>query len=75
MKSDVVTFDVLVGCDFYHKIVNPHKLPRQVYGMWLLVTHFGQHMLCGKIPGSAMDKSKQNVNYVNIQKLYVVQLP
>ena len=68
-KSDIVTFDILVGSDFYFKIVSPKRLPKQVYGMWLPYTHFGQSMLCGKIPGSAVDKSNQTVNYINIQHI------
>ena len=66
-KSDVVSFDLLLGSDHYYKIVNPFRLPRQFHGMWLPYTVYGHHMLLGKIPGSASDKRSQTVNYVNIQ--------
>ena len=68
-KSDIVSFDVLVGSDFYYKIVSPQKLPKQISGMWLLYTWSGQAMLIGKIPGSAIDKQNQNVNYITIQNI------
>ena len=68
-KSDIISFDVLVGSDFFYKLVSPVKLPKQVYGMWLPHTIHGLSLLCRKIPGSAVDKSNKTVNYVNIQHI------
>ena len=68
-KTDIISFDVLVGADFFYKIVSPVKPPKQIFGMWLPCTILGTHMLWGKIPGSAIDKSNCTVNYVNIQHI------
>ena len=68
-KSDIISFDILIGSDFYYKIVNPFKLPIFAYGMWLPYTVYGDVLLLGKIPGSAECKSSQAVNYVNIQNI------
>ena len=68
-KSDIISFDILVGSDFFYKLVNPARSPILAYGMWLPYTVYGDVLLWGKIPGSAESKSTQAINYVNIQQI------
>ena len=59
-KTDLVTTDILVGGDYYRKIVSPTRLPRLVKGMWVNFTQHGKVLLSGNIPGSVSRPSMSN---------------
>ena len=64
-KSDTVNTDLLVGADYYDEIVSPRHMSKQMYGMWLRRTIYGQYLLQGKIPGSS-EAVKNSVNTLHI---------
>ena len=68
-KSDIVNFDLLVGCDYFYKVIDPAKLPIQRQGMYLKKDFLGRSLLCGMIPGSANAKLQEQVNVVSIQHI------
>ena len=41
-KSDIVTFDILIGSDYEFKILSPYKCAVQWLGMFLKIDHFRQ---------------------------------
>ena len=51
-KSDEIHVDVLLANDHRWKVLCPRSLPKQLYGMFLPKTVFGDLVLSGKIPGS-----------------------
>ena len=68
-KSDILTFDVLLGADYYHKLVNVCRPASWKYGMYLLHDVYGRSFLFGIIPGSTLEKSSTQINIVNIQHI------
>ena len=71
-KSDIISVDILVGADYFYKIVNPVKPPILAYGMWLPYTIYGDVLLWGKFSGSAESKLSQGINYLKIQNIACV---
>ena len=74
LKDDTVQTDLLIGADYYDAIVSPHHMPKQVLGMWLRRTIYGQYILQGKIPGSSASV-KDNLNTLNITIHHVANCP
>ena len=62
---------MIVGADFYWKLVSPYKLPIERSGMWLSPDRFGRYFISGKIPGSSKNRAQQSVNYISIHQVNV----
>ena len=73
LKSDIVELDLLIGSDFFWKIVSPYKLPVERSGVWLTPDRFGRYFISGRIPGSSKARQEQTVNYVSIHHINVEQ--
>ena len=60
---------MLVGADFFWKLVNPYKLPVECSGIWLTSDRFGRYFIAGKIPGSSKARQQQSVNHISIHHI------
>ena len=51
-KSDTFPVDILIGNDYRGKFVSRSIRPKQILGMWLSSTIYGDAILSGPLPGS-----------------------
>ena len=67
----IIELDLLIGSDYFWKVVNPYKLPVERAGMWLTPDRFGRYFISGRIPGSSKKRQQQSVHYVSIHHINV----